>query len=54
MRDTPNTDCGIHGGKRRGRRLVVGKEVKRKRKGNKRMNDKEKGMVRNKGQEKRK
>lgn len=47
--DTQNTGCGAQGGERGGTKLVVEKEVRKKGKGNKRMNEKEKGMVRNKG-----
>lgn len=49
LRDTQNTGHGAQGGERGGTRLVVGKEVRKIVKGNKRMSGKEKGMVRNKG-----
>lgn len=47
--DTQNTGHEAQGGERGETRMVVGKVVRKKGKGNKRMNEKEKGMVRNKG-----
>lgn len=52
VRDAQNTGCEAQGGERGGTRLVFGKEVRKKGKGNKRMNEKEKGMVRKKGEKK--